>query len=110
MFATLRGLFENDYDEDGFRNCSVTGLDIHRSAEVHVKLFGLTAVVALIVGGSFAFTVAMTRWEVIGFLGEFGGYYRHLSMPGTSSSSGWCSWRLPCSTSAARSCSAGASR
>jgi cytochrome c oxidase subunit 1 len=80
MFATLRGLFENDYDEDGFRNCSVTGLDIHRSAEVHVKLFGLTAVVALIVGGSFAFSVAMTRWEVIGLLGEFGGYYRHLSM------------------------------
>jgi len=80
MFATLKGLFENDYDEDGFRTCSVTGLNIHRSAEVHVKLFGLTAVVAMIVGGLFAFSVAMTRWEVVGLIGEFDGYYRHLSM------------------------------
>jgi cytochrome c oxidase subunit 1 len=80
MFGRITGLFKNDYDEDGFRTCSVTGLDIHRSAEVHVKLFGLTAVIALIVGGSFALTVAMTRWETIGFLGEFSGYYTHLSM------------------------------
>jgi cytochrome c oxidase subunit 1 len=80
MYGTLKGLFENDYDEDGFRTCSVTGLNIHRSAEVHVKLFGLTAVIALIVGGIFAFTVSMTRWEVIGLIGEFDGYYRHLSM------------------------------
>jgi cytochrome c oxidase subunit 1 len=80
MFGRITGLFENDYDEDGFRTCSVTGLDIHRSAEVHVKLFGLTAVVALIVGGSFALTVATTRWETIGYLGEFNGYYTHLSM------------------------------
>ena len=80
MFATLKGLFENDYDEDGFRTCSVTGLNIHRSAEVHVKLFGLTAVIAMIVGGIFAFSVAMTRWEVVGLIGEFDGYYRHLSM------------------------------
>ena len=62
------GLFDNDYDEDGFRRCSVTGLHIHRSAENMVKLFGLTAVVAMLVGGTFAFFVAMTRWEVIGLL------------------------------------------
>ena len=62
------GLFENDYDEEGFRTCSVTGLHIHRSAENYVKLFGLTAVVAMLVGGIFAFTVAMTRWEFIGLL------------------------------------------
>ncbi|WP_436903446.1 cbb3-type cytochrome c oxidase subunit I [Halovenus halobia] len=80
MFGKITGLLANDYDEDGFRTCSVTGLDIHRSAEVHVKLFGLTALVALMIGGSFAFTVAMTRWETIGLIGEFGGYYRHLSM------------------------------
>ncbi|MFC7058445.1 hypothetical protein [Halovenus salina] len=80
MFATITRLFENDYDEDGFRTCSVTGLNIHRSAEVHVKLFGLTAVIAMIVGGLFAFSVAMTRWEVVGLIGEFDGYYRHLSM------------------------------
>ena len=73
------GLFDNDYDEEGFRTCSVTGLRIHRSAENHVKLFGLTAVVALLIGGIFAFTVAMTRWEVVGLL-QPQDFYVHLSI------------------------------
>ncbi len=73
------GLFTNDYDEDGFRTCSVTGLDIHRSAENHVKLFGLTAVIALVVGGFFALTVALTRWELVGLL-DPEAFYTHLSM------------------------------
>ncbi|WP_247731433.1 cytochrome c oxidase subunit I [Halovivax limisalsi] len=73
------GLFDNDYDEEGFRRCSVTGLDIHHTAENMVKLFGLTAVVAMIVGGIFAFFVAMTRWELVGLLGPES-YYKHLSM------------------------------
>ena len=75
----VTALFDNDYDEDGFRECSVTGLDIHRSAENHVKLFGLTAVIALVIGGSFAISVALTRWELVGLIGEQN-YYRHLSM------------------------------
>jgi cytochrome c oxidase subunit 1 len=75
----LADLFTNDYDEDGFRRCSVTGLDVHRSVENYVKLFGLTAVVALVVGGLFAFFVAMTRWELVGLLGP-GDYYTFLSM------------------------------
>ena len=79
MVDAIRGLFDNDYDEDGFRTCSITGLNIHRSVEVHVKLFGLTALVALIVGGIFALTVAMTRWEVIGLIPATD-YYTHLSM------------------------------
>ncbi|ELY74966.1 cytochrome c oxidase subunit I [Natrinema pellirubrum DSM 15624] len=73
------GLFDNEYREDGFRTCSVTGLEVHRSTENHIKLFGLTAVVALLYGGIFAFTVAMTRWEVIGLL-EPGAFYTHLSL------------------------------
>ena len=73
------GLFDNDYDDDGFRTCSVTGLSIHRSAENYVKLFGLTAVVALLVGGIFAFTVAMTRWEFIGLLSP-NDFYVHLTL------------------------------
>jgi len=73
------GLFDNDYDENGFRTCSVTGLDLHRTAENHVKLFGLTAVIALLIGGIFAFTVAMTRWEVVGLL-EPADFYIHLSL------------------------------
>jgi len=79
MVNKLTQLFGNEYGEDGFRECSVTGLSIHRSAENHVKLFGLTAVIALIVGGLFAVTVAMTRWELIGLIPE-DGYYTHLSM------------------------------
>ena len=75
----VTALFDNDYDEDGFRECSVTGLDIHRSAENHIKLFGLTAVIALVIGGSFAISVALTRWELVGLIGEQN-YYRHLSM------------------------------
>ncbi|SDQ43873.1 cytochrome c oxidase subunit I [Natronobacterium texcoconense] len=73
------GLFDNEYDEDGFRTCSVTGLDVHRSVENHVKAFGLTAIVFMIVGGFFAITVALTRWETIGLL-DASDYYIHLSM------------------------------
>jgi len=79
MSGAVRGLFENEYDDEGFRTCSVTDLDIHRTAERNVKLFGLTAVVAMVVGGLFAFSVALTRWELVGLLGE-GSYYKHLSM------------------------------
>ena len=75
----IKQLFDNDYDDDGFRKCSVTGMDVHRSAENYVKLYGLTAVIALVIGGIFALTVALTRWEVIGLIGE-DNYYRHLSM------------------------------
>ncbi|WP_265108605.1 cytochrome c oxidase subunit I [Halosolutus halophilus] len=73
------GLFDNDYDEDGFRRCSVTGLNVHRTVENLVKLFGLSAVVAMVIGGTFAFFVAMTRWEVIGLL-EAQDYYVHLTL------------------------------
>ncbi len=79
MVQLIRQLFDNDYDDDGFRTCSVTGLSIHRTAENHVKLFGLTAVIALVIGGIFALTVALTRWELIGLVPE-ADYYRHLSM------------------------------
>ncbi|MCU4753212.1 cbb3-type cytochrome c oxidase subunit I [Halobacteria archaeon AArc-curdl1] len=75
----MLGLFDNDYGADGFRKCSVTGLQIHESVEKYVKLFALTAIVALLYGGIFAFTVAMTRWEVVGLLGP-GDFYTHLSL------------------------------
>ncbi|XVH33272.1 cytochrome c oxidase subunit I (plasmid) [Haloferacaceae archaeon DSL9] len=75
----ILGLFDNEYGADGFRTCSVTGLRIHRTAENHAKLFGLAAVVALLFGGVFALTVAMTRWEFVGLLGP-GDFYHHLSL------------------------------
>jgi len=43
-------LLDNPYDESGFRTCSVTGLDVHASAERPTKLFVLTAVIALVLG------------------------------------------------------------
>ena len=73
------GLLEHTYDGEGFRTCGVTGLRIHRSAEVPVKLFGLTAVVALIVGGIAALLVALTRWESVGILGP-ADFYKFLSL------------------------------
>ncbi|MCU4741308.1 cbb3-type cytochrome c oxidase subunit I [Halobacteria archaeon AArc-m2/3/4] len=73
------GLFDNEYDSEGYRTCSVTGLEIHKSVENHVKLFGLTAVLFMVVGGFFAITVVGTRWEAIGLLSS-SDYYIHLSM------------------------------
>jgi len=67
------------YDDEGYRDCSVTGLRVHRSAEDMVKLFGLTAIVALLIGGIFAIFVAMTRWELVGLLGA-GEFYTYLSI------------------------------
>jgi len=72
------GLSTYTYDDGGFRECSTTGLRIHKSAEDMVKLFGLTAIVALAIGGIFALLVALTRWELVGLLGP-GDYYTVLS-------------------------------
>jgi len=73
------GLLAGSYGADGFRTCEVTGLRIHRSAEVPVKLFGLTAVVALIIGGTAALLVALTRWELVGLL-DPADFYKFLSL------------------------------
>ena len=73
------GLLAGSYGADGFRTCGVTGLRIHRSAEVPVKLFGLTAVVALIIGGTAALLVALTRWELVGLLDPVD-FYKFLSL------------------------------
>ena len=75
----LADLFDNGYGEDGFRECPVTGLRIHRSVENPVKLFGLTAVVALVVGGVAALLVVLTRWELVG-LHSAEDFYKYLSL------------------------------
>jgi len=67
------------YDDGGYRDCSVTGLRIHKSAEDMVKLFGLTAIVALLIGGIFAIFVALTRWELVGLLAP-ADFYTFLSI------------------------------
>lgn len=75
----IRDLFDGGYGEDGFRTCSITGLRVHRSVENLAKVFGLTAVVALLIGGVGAFFVAMTRWEAVGLLGAED-FYKVLSV------------------------------
>ncbi|MFB6164700.1 MAG: cbb3-type cytochrome c oxidase subunit I [Haloarculaceae archaeon] len=73
------GLSTYEYDDDGFRVCDVTGLDIHRSAEDMVKLYGVTAIVMLAIGGIAAFFVPMTRWEAVGLLNP-PNFYMDLSL------------------------------
>jgi cytochrome c oxidase subunit 1 len=73
------GFSTYDYDDEGFRTCGVTGLDIHRSAEDMVKLYGVTAILALAIGGVFAIFVALTRWELVGLL-DAGAFYKYLSI------------------------------
>ncbi|MFB6354689.1 MAG: cbb3-type cytochrome c oxidase subunit I, partial [Halobacteriales archaeon] len=77
--AVLDAFRSNDYDADGFRTCDTTGMRVHRSAENMVKVHGLTAVVALLIAGFFAFFVAMTRWELVGLLSATD-FYKYLSM------------------------------
>ena len=97
--------FDAGYGPDGFRECSATGLAIHRSAENPAKLFGLTAVVALLFGGIAAFLVAMTRWEVVGLLGPENFYLTaedaiaaanggYTLLHGQSSIAGWRNWSI----------------
>jgi cytochrome c oxidase subunit 1 len=66
---SLLGL-ANDYDENGFRTCEMTGLKVHESAETQVKRFAIVAILALCVGGVFALMLALTRWEAVGLLGR----------------------------------------
>ena len=73
------GFSTYEYDDEGYRTCGVTGLTVHRTAEDMVKLYGLTAIVALAIGGFFALTVAMTRWEAVGLL-DPANFYRYLSI------------------------------
>ncbi len=75
----IKELFTNDYGPDGFRTCSVTGMKIDRTAENFVKIFGLTAVVALVLGGLSAILVVLTRWEVVGLL-QPASFYNWLSV------------------------------
>ncbi|PQJ33686.1 cytochrome C oxidase subunit I [Salinibacter sp. 10B] len=72
-------LLSNPYDEQGFRTCSVTGLNVHRSAERPTKLFVLSAVLSMVLGGIAALFVALTRWEAVGVLSA-PAFYKWLSI------------------------------
>ncbi len=75
----MLGLSTFEYNQDGYRECSVTNLKIHKSAEDMVKLFGLTSIIALAIGGIFALFVALTRWRLISLL-TAQDFYTYLSL------------------------------
>ncbi|MDH3412172.1 MAG: cbb3-type cytochrome c oxidase subunit I [Gammaproteobacteria bacterium] len=51
-----------------FRTCPVTGLRIHRPAEMLIKVNAVVAIVFLAVGGLFGLLVALTRWPAVHLL------------------------------------------
>ncbi len=48
-----------------FRTCPRTGLQFHRSAETLIKANAVAGVVALLVGGTLALLVTLTRWQAV---------------------------------------------
>jgi cytochrome c oxidase subunit 1 len=52
---------------------------VHRSAERPTKLFVITAVVSMVLGGIAALLVALTRWEAVGLLSA-PAFYKWLSI------------------------------
>lgn len=51
-----------------FRTCPTTGLKVYQNAESLIKWNAVMAVVFLAVGGTFALTVALTRWPAVHLL------------------------------------------
>jgi cytochrome c oxidase subunit I len=51
-----------------FRTCDVTGLKIHRPAELLIKAHAVAATVALIIGGISAILILLTRWQAVHLL------------------------------------------
>lgn len=50
--------------EQDFRTCSITGLKIHRPAEILIRVNAVAAVVCILLGGLMALGVALTRWPL----------------------------------------------
>ncbi len=51
-----------------FRTCSVTGLKLHRPAELLIKANAVAATVALLIGGISAILILLTRWQAVHLL------------------------------------------
>ena len=64
-----------------FRTCSVTGLKIHRPAELLIKANAVAATVALLIGGISAILILLTRWQAVHLL-EPTMFYRVLTAHG----------------------------
>jgi cytochrome c oxidase subunit I len=51
-----------------FRTCDITGLRLHRPAELLIKANAVAATVALIIGGISAILILLTRWQAVHLL------------------------------------------
>jgi cytochrome c oxidase subunit I len=52
----------------GFRQCMVTGLQLHQPAERLIKAHAVAATIALIIGGVSAILILLTRWQAVHLL------------------------------------------
>lgn len=67
--------------ETDFRTCRVTGLKIHKDAEMLIKVNAVTAVVFFLIGVLAAIGLALTRWQAVHLLSDTY-YYRVLTAHG----------------------------
>ncbi|MEX0891231.1 MAG: cbb3-type cytochrome c oxidase subunit I [Gemmatimonadota bacterium] len=61
-----------------YRTCGVTGLRLHRQAELLIKANAVAATVALLIGGISAILILLTRWQAVHLLDQVW-YYRVLT-------------------------------
>jgi len=66
---------------DKSRACATTGLPVCNSAQLFIKLNAVCGVVALLIGVTAAFLLALTRWETVALL-EPANYYKYLTVHG----------------------------
>jgi len=66
-----------------YRTCGVTGLRLHRPAELLIKANAVAATVALLIGGISAILILLTRWQAVHLLDQVW-YYRVLTGHGIS--------------------------
>jgi cytochrome c oxidase subunit 1 len=64
-----------------YRTCNVTGLKVHRQAELLIKANAVVATVALLIGGISAILILLTRWQAVHLLGPVM-FYRVLTAHG----------------------------
>lgn len=64
-----------------FRTCSITGMKIHRPAELLIKFNAVVAIVCLLIGVTAAIGLLLTRWQAVHYLSVVM-YYRFLTVHG----------------------------
>jgi cytochrome c oxidase subunit 1 len=64
-----------------FRTCPTTALRVHRDADALIKANAVAATVALLIGGTAALLVLLTRWQAVHLLSDVM-FYRWLTIHG----------------------------